>query len=202
MSTAAEPVPFRIRCATAADSELLASLGAETFADTFSADNTPENMAAYLSASFSPARQAREIADPASRFLILESDDHPVGYAHVHVGSAPQAVRGRRPMEIVRIYARRHWIGKGVGARLMDACLVQAVEAGCDVVWLGVWARNARAIRFYLKAGFRQVGVQTFQLGKDTQQDWIMARPVAPAREPDGPEGSPASTAPADSTRG
>lgn len=177
----AEDSQFRIRYATAADNILLAELGAKTFTDSFTADNTPENMRAYLASSFSPEKQALELTDPDARFLIIELDGTPVGYAQLTFGHAPDMVLGQKPMEIVRIYSRKEWIGKGVGAQLMKACLSEATQAGCDVVWLGVWERNPRAIAFYRKWGFEQVGTQTFQLGDDLQNDWVMARRLGPA---------------------
>jgi len=170
--------PLQIRAATAADNVLLAEIGAETFADTFAADNTPEDMAAYLAQSFSPELQARELADPLCRFLITERGPHVVGFAKLHFGPAPTAVSGLRPMEISRIYARQPWIGQGVGGALMQACLAEAAREGCDVVWLSVWQRNPRAIAFYQRWGFAQVGTAIFQLGADPQTDWLMARPV------------------------
>ena len=169
---------IHIRYATPADSALLAEIGAQTFSDTFAALNTPENMAAYLSASFSQHKQAQELADPTSRFLIAESDDATVGYARLRLCRAPSEVVAVRPMEIARLYARKESIGQGVGARLMQACLDEARLNNCDVTWLDVWEHNPRAIAFYRKWGFEQVGTQPFQLGDDLQCDWIMARPV------------------------
>lgn len=165
-----------IRYATHSDSRLLAEVGAETFAATFAADNSAEDMAAYLSAAFSPEQQARELADPASRFLIVEAAGRTAGYAHVKFGDAPAAIEGRRPMEIARLYARQPWLGKGVGARLMEACLQEAGRAGCDVIWLGVWERNTRAIAFYRRWGFVEAGSHIFRLGDDLQRDLLMAR--------------------------
>lgn len=169
---------FHTRRATISDSRLLAEVGAETFSDSFAVDNTPENMAAYLAESFSPAKQAQELADPASRFLIVESRDFTVGYARLKFGGAPDVVAARRPVEIVRFYARRPWIGKGVGAHLMRACLDEARREACDVIWLDVWERNPRAIAFYRKWGFEGIGEQEFQLGEDLQRDLLMARSV------------------------
>ena len=170
---------FHIRYATASDNKLLAEVGAETFYDSFAADNTPENIAVYLGTSFSPEKQAQELADPTSRFLIAEVEGAPVGYARVKFGQAPAAVAGQSPMEIERFYARKPWIGKGIGARLMRACLREAEQAGCDVVWLGVWERNPRAIAFYRQWGFVEMGTQVFQLGDDPQRDLLMARAVS-----------------------
>jgi len=165
-----------IRSATASDNVLLAEFGAQTFADTFTFDNSPENMAAYLAAAFNADQQARELADPTTKFLIAEIDGTTVAYAKLRFRPAPQAVIGKKPMEIARFYARKESIGKGVGARLMQASLDEAKQNGCDVVWLDVWERNPRAIAFYRKWKFERVGIQPFQLGDDLQNDWLMAR--------------------------
>ena len=44
---------------------------------------------------------------------------------------------------------------------------------------LGLWEHNPRAIAFYRKAGFAEVGEHAFPLGDDPQRDIVMARPVA-----------------------
>jgi len=167
-----------IRYGTAADAELLAGLGARTFFDAFAADNTPENMAAYLASSFGPLRQAAELADPATVFLIAELDGAAAGYARLKMGTPPACIGGERPIEIVRFYACKEWIGRGIGPALMQACLDEAGRRSCDVVWLDVWEQNPRAIAFYRKWGFVEVGTQTFQLGDDAQRDLLMQRPV------------------------
>jgi len=173
-------VPVTIRRATAADNELLAAIGARAFADTFGPDNTPEDMAAYLAGAFSPAKQAAELADPGGLFLIAESGGQTAGFAHLHQGPPPGAALGQRPMEIARIYALAEFIGRGVGAALMTACLAEAERRGCDVVWLGVWERNLRARDFYARWGFVETGTQRFQLGSDLQRDIVMQLPLGP----------------------
>jgi GNAT superfamily N-acetyltransferase len=163
-----------IRQAASQDAPLLAHLGAETFADTFGDDNTPENMAFYLSTAFSPEIQAAELAEPGSLFLIAEIDREPVGYARLKEGNPGLRIPGNRPVELVRLYARRQWLGQGVGAALMQACIKEAAHMGGDMLWLGVWERNPRAITFYQKWGFVQVGTQIFQMGDDPQTDRVM----------------------------
>jgi GNAT superfamily N-acetyltransferase len=166
-----------LRYATADDNHLLAELGAKTFYDTFATDNTPENMAAYLAASFSPEKQAAELGEPGSVFLIAEIGAAVVGFARLKEGPAPEGITGEHPIEIVRIYACKEWIGKGVGAVLIQGCLKEAVRRGCDTIWLDVWERNSRALAFYRKWGFVEVGTQIFQLGDDLQHDLLLQRP-------------------------
>lgn len=177
--TTSDQFNLNIRQATPQDNELLAEIGAETFYDSFAPDNTPGNMAAYLAASFSPQQQAAELADPNSSFLIAEIGDEVVGYARLKFADPPQALAGQKTVEIARFYARKRWIGQGVGARLMQSCLEQARQRGCQTIWLDVWEKNPRAIAFYAKWGFFEIGTQTFQLGDDLQRDLLMARAVA-----------------------
>ena len=173
-----------IRIATQADPALLTDLGRQAFYEAFGADNTPEDMAAYLAGAFSPEKQAAELADPATRFLIAETGGQPAGYARLRAGPAPACAMGKRPLEIVRFYALRAWIGRGVGPALMQASLDYAVQLGCDLVWLDVWEQNPRAIAFYRKWGFEVCGTQTFQLGSDLQTDLIMSRALGTETAP------------------
>jgi GNAT superfamily N-acetyltransferase len=171
-----------IRLATAADAALLAAIGEETFRDTFAADNTAADMEAYVAAAFGPEQQSRELADPGTKILVAELGGDAIGYVRLMFGAAPACVRASHPVEISRFYARKPWIGRGVGAALMTRALSEARTAGCDVAWLGVWERNVRAIAFYEKWGFRPVGEQVFMLGADAQRDLVMARAVTPPR--------------------
>jgi len=168
----------KIRHANREDASLLAELGARTFSETFAADNTDENMSAYLAESFGLSHQMEELTDPASTFLIAEIGGLAGGYAKLHANEALEDVEGNKPVELVRLYVSREWLGRGVGEALMRACIDEARQAQHDVIWLGVWERNGRAQAFYRKWNFRAVGEHVFQLGSDAQRDILMARAV------------------------
>jgi len=167
-----------IRRGTLEDAALLSDLGARTFSETFAADNTPEDLAAYMATSFNVAQQTAELEDPASTFLIAEVDGHAAGYARLHAGEPAKGVEGANPVELVRLYVQRDWLGRGLGEQLMRACIDEARQAGHETIWLGVWERNARAQAFYRKWNFRTVGEHIFPLGSDLQRDIVMERPL------------------------
>src|SRR5262249_21377060 len=127
---------------TLEDAALLSELGARTFTETFAADNTPEDLAAYLNTSFNIAQQTAELEDPATTFLIAEVDGRAAGYAQLHAGGAEKGVAGANPVELVRLYVSRDWLGRGLGEQLMRACIDTARQAGHETIWLGVWERN------------------------------------------------------------
>jgi len=165
-----------IRRGEARDAVALAELGARTFSDTFLADNDPNDIAAFLAETFSPEKQAAELADAATSYLVAEIDGALVGYAMLQRGVAPACVEGKAPIEIARLYVARAQLGRGTGEALMTRCVEHARNAGHDVIWLGVWERNARAIRFYERWGFRAVGQHVFVVGKDPQNDLLLSR--------------------------
>jgi GNAT superfamily N-acetyltransferase len=175
-SVTRDPASVVVRPAAPGDAAMLADLGARAFAGAFAADNTPEDMEAYLREYFSTEAVAAEIADPNAIFLVAELGGAPAGYAKLHSGETPKCVPGPSPIELVRLYALQEWLGAGVGAALMRAALDAARARGYGSVWLGVWERNTRAIAFYSKWGFEDVGTKTFVLGSDEQTDRVMAR--------------------------
>jgi len=164
------------RRAAVADAGSLAELGARTFSETFAADNKPADMAAYLAASFGTAKQKAELADPQSTFFVAEVGAVMIGYVRMQAGDFPACVTGSKPIELARIYVAQEWLGRSVGEALMRACINEARQTGHGAMWLGVWERNERAQAFYHKWGFRVVGRQTFQLGADLQNDFVMER--------------------------
>jgi diamine N-acetyltransferase len=170
-----------IRRATAADAASLAAFGAAAFRDTFGGENTPEDMAAYLSATYDERQQRAEIASAHIVTLIVEQEGSAIAFAQVRRGEAPACVALPQPVEIWRFYVARAWHGTGLAQVLMRAALDAGAELGGASVWLSVWERNARGIRFYAKCGFSDVGSKVFVVGSDRQTDRVMARGIAPA---------------------
>lgn len=170
---------FFIRRATVDDAAAVAALAARTFEDTFAADNRPEDMAAHLATAYGVPQQTGELANPGYATLLAYADGMPAAFAQVRRKDPPACVTGEAPIEIHRFYVDRPWHGRGLAARLMDACLDEVRRFGGRTAWLSVWERNPRAQAFYAKCGFERVGQADFWVGPDRQTDHILARPIA-----------------------
>jgi GNAT superfamily N-acetyltransferase len=172
--------PLVIRRATLDDAPALAALGASAFAASFAHSCSADDLAAYLASTYSPAHQRAELVDPATRVLVADDGDGTelAGYAMLHEGPAPPCVAGPRPIELARLYARAGATGRGVGARLIDACKADARGRGFGTLWLGVWEHNHGARRFYERHGLLDVGAHLFMIGADAQTDRLMACPL------------------------
>lgn len=174
LSYIASMISPAIRPATIADAAALSVFARDTFHDTFAAENDPADMAAYLGEAFSPAKQAEELARPERYCLLATVDGALAAYASIIDGEGNDDVAATHPVYLERFYVDRRWHGQGVAAVLMDAMTAHVRALGADVLWLGVWERNAKAIRFYEKQGYETVGAQTFRLGSDLQRDCVM----------------------------
>ncbi|MBC7840904.1 MAG: GNAT family N-acetyltransferase [Gemmatimonadaceae bacterium] len=169
--------PITIRAGVPTDDVALADLARRTFADTFGDDNTAEDLATFLDATYGPDIQRRELTTPGLQYLVAERDGAMVAYALLRHKCSPH-VTDPTAIEVQRFYVDRAGHGRGIAQRLMVACIAEAAARGAGSLWLGVWERNARAIRFYAAQGFREVGTQTFVVGSDPQTDVVMARPI------------------------
>jgi ribosomal protein S18 acetylase RimI-like enzyme len=173
-----------IRRAHATDAARLSEFAERIFRETFEAANSPEDMAAYLAEAFGVDRQRAEIAEPSAIVLLAEDIETSdavtplvlAAYSHLTPGEAPECVQGSAPVELKRFYVDRAWQGAGLAQMLMRATVDAALESGARTIWLGVWEHNPRAIAFYRKFSFVEVGAHDFMLGRDRQTDIIMAR--------------------------
>lgn len=167
---------FTLRYATVDDAELIADISRQTFYDTFAAHNTKEDMDLFLGQQFTKGKLMLEVGRRENVFLLAFQQHDVAGYVklreHIHPSSLPFVPT----LEIARLYATEKFIGKGVGNMLMQTSLDIARQKNKQVVWLGVWEKNDRAIAFYKKWGFQKFDETDFLLGNDVQRDWLMKR--------------------------
>jgi GNAT superfamily N-acetyltransferase len=174
-----------IRRGLPADAVALAEFGRRLYAATFGAENDPDDMEAYLSANYGIAQQTEELSSPQKITLLAELDERLIGYAQVRSHPAPDCVSGLDPLELHRFYVDFPYHGHGVAQLLMEEAFAAAHELGGRTLWLSVWERNLRAIRFYEKWGLMDVGSTDFWVGSDRQTDRVMAAKVPTRPEPD-----------------
>ncbi len=168
-----------VRSATPADAGPLARIAEETFRATFAAMNAAEDMDLHCQSRYGADIQAAEIENPGMLTLLCEEGGALAGFAQLKWGAAPACVATAAPGEVHRLYVRAHWHGKGAAQELMRSGIEALTRRGCDAVWLGVWERNPRAIAFYRKWGFVEVGHHVFPLGRDPQRDVVMMKTLA-----------------------
>ena len=170
--------PTQLRRGVPSDAAALAEFAARTFADTFAADNRPEDMEAHLAKAYGVPQQAQELADPNVISLLAFHEGSLIAYAQVRRNVPPACVTQAQPVELHRFYVDRSAHGSGIATTLMSAVHQAAPDLGGRYLWLGVWERNRRAIAFYSKEGFIDVGSHDFYVGPDRQTDRVLVAAV------------------------
>lgn len=160
------------------DAAELAEFAARTFEETYSAENRPEDMRAHVEANFSPSRQAAELSDQSVTTILGRSSEEIVAYAQIRCSTPPSCVTHAAPIELHRLYVDRRAHGTGLASRLLQSVHQAARELEGRHIWLSVWEQNARAISFYKKVDFVDVGSTVFMVGPDKQVDRVLVAGV------------------------
>lgn len=160
------PEASTIRPVELKDVDVLRSLGEATFRETFGAQNSKENLDAYLAKSFSLANVEAQLKAPHSEFYFASLNDKIVGYLKLNTSD--------EGLEIERIYVVAAAQGQRIGKALYNFTLDLAKTRKADWLWLGVWQENTKAIEFYKRQGMEVFDTRQFQLGSELQDDFLM----------------------------
>ncbi len=159
-----------------ANAALLNELSRITFADTFAATCTPEDLQDFLQINYNLPLLQQELEDEKNLYFIAWADDVPAGYILMKEDySSLPVMQQWKAIELKRIYVLKDYHGKGLAQQMMDFIIDYAKEYGYEAVWLGVWEHNGRARKFYSKYGFEYSGLShDFPIGSTPQTDvWL-----------------------------
>jgi len=172
-----------VRLAEPSDAQALAELAAVTFPLACPPGMPRKDVDAFVAAQLSAERFAEHLTDPGRLLLV----DDPgagaplAGYTMVVLAEpsahdVARSIRIRPTAELSKCYVRADQQGSGVARALLERTLELAADRGAAGMWLGTNAANARARRFYARAGFVQVGTRRFQVGGRLEDDVVMER--------------------------
>jgi diamine N-acetyltransferase len=164
-----------IRLANSGDVSALVELAKVTFRDAYQLLDDPADIADYVAKHFTPQNFTSILNDPLSTLFVVMGGLRYVGYAHVRRSPVPSCVVGPTPIELVRLYLQQTEIGKGLGSRLMNTVQNEARRVQCRTIWLSVYDKNVRAVEFYKRFGFIDVGTKEFYFGGRIYHDPVMA---------------------------
>jgi len=154
---------IKIKLATKADIDLLAILGRQTWSESHGDYIADKNERLnYLNKSFSVSKTKENINDPNQHYYIVFADDLPVGYAKLVVNATNENVTSQNSCQLERIFILNDFIPLKIGQPLLTFVEEQAKKMQLDTMWLTVYIKNKRAIRFYERNEFKNVGAIDF----------------------------------------
>lgn len=146
-----------VRLATSADVRALAELHVDAWRWAYRG-LMPDALRATLQVDEREAmwRKALSVPSTATRVWLAEREGRLVGFAAT--GEPQEAGHPPRTGELYALYQREDVAGTGVGRALMERALADLRARGFERVLLWVLDTNARARRFYERAGFTPDG--------------------------------------------
>ncbi|WP_276779524.1 GNAT family N-acetyltransferase [Treponema succinifaciens] len=151
----------------------------QTFFETFSEQNSEENMRIFLDKAYSEEKLKSEIEDKESETFLAVENQKTLGVLKINTGNAETESGLENSLEIQRIYILKESKGLGIGTVFMNLAEKKARELGVSFIWLGVWEKNFPAQKFYTDKGFRKFSEHAFVLGDDIQTDFLMKKELS-----------------------
>lgn len=158
------------------DVEELKTVSFQTFWDTFSAQNSEENMKAYMDEAYKSEKLKKELETPNSYFYFFKANNQVVGYLKLNIDEAQTEAIEENSLEVERIYISKEFKRQGFGKKFIQHAEKIAQNFGKTSLWLGVWEFNPNAIKFYEAMGFKEVSSHSFFMGDDEQTDLILLK--------------------------
>lgn len=162
-----------IRFADLDDIPVIGYLAQQIWAETYGSILKPDHLAYMLDYIYSPASLTRQMSTDQHRFVIVELDEEPVGYASW--GPLQPGV-----FKLHKLYVHMKTQGKGIGKALVDFVIGQVQEQDATSLLLNVNRYN-KARFFYEKLGFAVIREEDVDIGNGYFMiDFVMEKKLEP----------------------
>jgi ribosomal protein S18 acetylase RimI-like enzyme len=163
------------------DAVTLAALSVQVFLDTYATEGVRGDLAREALREYSEAAFVSRLSEPGRKFVLAEAQAALVGFAELNcvLGEAPAP--GLAGWELARLYVQPQAQGGGVGTALLRRAEQLAAEDGSRDLWLSVWERNERALAFYRRLGYADVGETTYAFEGREYGNRVVAKRLAAA---------------------
>ena len=170
------PPSIRIRAAGPADALCLGVLATQVWLDTYAITGIRPAIAKEILAAFS-TQTISDLLDRANtHFRIAESGNHLVAFAQVTVGTAHELISPGPPAELDRLYVQEPFTRLGVGSALLAEAEALAASNGAEHIWLTPWVKNDRALHFYAKHAYIDVGATYFVMQGEKHENRVLSK--------------------------
>lgn len=154
--------PFQLRPGRASDAQTIAALATQVFLDTYATEGVRPDLAREAFTEYSVEAFSARLGEATRSFVVAESAGGLVGFAEVLASPLDAPAGGVRGAQLVRLYVQPRVQGSGLGRALIDAAERLAANRSLEALWLIAWEGNARAIAFYKRLEYTDVGADTY----------------------------------------
>ena len=170
---------IKIRIATKVDIEVLALLGRLTWSESHGKYIEDKNeVLQYLDENFSLLKTKQNINNTNQLYFIIYVKNLPAGYAKLILNSNNKNIRPHNSCQLERIFILNEFISLKIGQQLLTFAEKKVKELKFKTLWLTVYIKNKRAIRFYEKNKFNNVGKQNFTVTGKNYENIVFSKEI------------------------
>jgi diamine N-acetyltransferase len=158
------------------DALCLGVLATQVFLDTYAREGIRPSLAREVHAQFSIDAVSASLADPRAHFIVAEHAGHLVAFAQLTHGAVHELVKGKPATELDRLYVQEPFTARGIGRALLHRCEDLAASLGAATLWLTAWVGNARALSFYARQGYTDLGATPYVFESERHENRVFAK--------------------------
>ncbi len=173
-----------IRDATPDDALCLGILATQVFLDTYATEGIRPAIANAVLNSFSTHAFAELLKQEKTYLRVAEHQNHLIGFSQITIGTQHEQVPSIAPAELDRLYIQERFTGMGVGSFLLQDAEALAASLAATDLWLTPWVRNQRALLFYERQGYLDLGTCFFQMEGEAHENLLISKTLMMPVEP------------------
>lgn len=166
-----------IKKAEISDAKMLALLARVTYSESHAHFiNNTEDLKKYNDKFFAVDYIKSEIENKNNIYRIAYTNKFPVGFLKLNTFKTSEHIKSENICKLERIYVLEEFLSQKVGLQLMDLAIKIASDLQFEKLWLSVYIKNYRAIKFYKKSGFLDIGRLNFLVNGKEFENIVFAK--------------------------
>lgn len=170
---------IKIKKATENDIIILALLGRITYVESHGQFIEDKNdLSNYLNATFSISKIEKDFKNTKNRYHIIYVDGLPVGYSKIELHVTNENIVSQNTCKLDKIYILNEFIPMKIGQQFLNFIIEKVKDVEIDTIWLSVYIKNKRAIRYYQKNEFKNVGNLNFLVNGKEYENILFSKKI------------------------
>lgn len=159
------------RKANSSDIVKLSVLFKQVYIATYGVEGVSDEFANFITKQFAPER----LEGILDNLTVAAYKNNLVGVAEIQMEKKCPVGDLIAP-ELNKLYILEWFCGRGIGEQLLEMAESMVKAKGIDKIWLWVLDSNSRAINFYRKHGYKDIGQASFQMEVNSYDNLVMVK--------------------------
>lgn len=168
---------MKIEKAEIIDLKNIATLAVQVWLDTYAVEGIREVFSDYIWNELTPQNFAKRYVENDHCFFTIKENGHLIGFVELNENS-PSTVNENYKLEIDKIYIQNNFCGKNIGSEIINFLCDYYKNSEFSEMWLTVYENNIRAIKFYEKNNFEEIGEYFFQLENESHRNLVLLKKI------------------------